>query len=66
MLYEFLLAHRDEIIAAARAKVAARMFPKATSEELRNGVPLFLQQLADALRRSQGPTKEIARSATLR
>jgi signal transduction histidine kinase len=65
MLYDFLLAHRDEIIAAARAKVAARMSPKATSEELRNGVPLFLQQLADTLRRSQGPTEEIGRSATL-
>jgi signal transduction histidine kinase len=65
VLYEFLIAHRDEIIAAARAKVAERRAPQATDEELKNGVPLFLQQLTDTLRRSQGPTEEITKTATL-
>jgi hypothetical protein len=65
MLHEFLVSHRDEIIAAARAKVAERMSPRATDEELKHGVPLFLEQLADALRRSQTADEEIAKSATL-
>ncbi|HLM71577.1 MAG TPA: HAMP domain-containing sensor histidine kinase [Polyangiaceae bacterium] len=65
MLYEFLTAHRDEIIAAARARVAARMSPRLTDEELNRGVPLFLQQLTEALRPSLSSNEEISRSAAL-
>jgi signal transduction histidine kinase len=65
MLYEFLLEHRDAIIAAARTKVAGRMSPRVTDEELKHGVPLFLQQLAETLRLSLGTNEEISKSATL-
>jgi signal transduction histidine kinase len=65
MLYEFLTAHRDEIIAAARARVAARMSPRPTEEELNHGIPLFLQQLTETLRASLSSTEEISKSAAL-
>jgi signal transduction histidine kinase len=53
MLHEFLTLHREEIIARTRRKVAARDAPWATEAEMENGVPLFLDQLADTLRREQ-------------
>jgi signal transduction histidine kinase len=53
MLHEFLTLHRDEIIERTRAKVATRMAPRPTEAELENGVPLFLEQLAETLRREQ-------------
>jgi len=62
MLHEFLTLNRDEIIARARAKVAARPAPRPTEEELNNGVPLFLSQLGETLRLSTGGD-EMARSA---
>lgn len=70
MLHEFLIRHRDEIIARTRAKVAERTAPVPTHGELKHGVPLFLQQLADTLRREQEtaarPTsEEMVRSASL-
>jgi len=49
MLREFISANRGEILARTRAKVAARPAPRATLDELKNGVPLFLNQLVDAL-----------------
>jgi signal transduction histidine kinase len=49
MLHEFISANRGELIARTQAKVAARLAPKATEDELRNGVPLFLDQLVEAL-----------------
>ena len=53
MLHEFLTLHRDEIIARTRQKVATRAAPRPTEAELEHGVPLFLSQLADTLRREQ-------------
>lgn len=50
MLSEFLATHREAIIANSRAKVAARLAPRATSVELETGVPLFLDQLIETLR----------------
>ncbi len=52
MLVEFLSAHREEILAGARLRVTARMAPVATAAELANGLPAFLDQLGDALRRA--------------
>lgn len=49
MLYEFLREHRQTIIERARVKVAARLTPQATDEELQHGVPLFLDQLIEIL-----------------
>jgi signal transduction histidine kinase len=50
MLHEFIAMHRDEIIRRCRAKVAARPMPPPTTVELDHGVPVFLDQLGDALR----------------
>jgi signal transduction histidine kinase len=65
MLYEFLTANLDEIIARARATVAKRIAPRPTDEELKNGVPLFLRQLIETLRLSLSSRDEMAKSATL-
>ena len=51
MLHEFLTLHREEIIALTRQKVACRTVPQPTPEEVEHGVPLFLDQLVDTLRR---------------
>jgi signal transduction histidine kinase len=50
MLDDFLLSHREAILASARARVASRPSPKPTEADLANGVPAFLDQLGDALR----------------
>ncbi|MEP6832167.1 MAG: HAMP domain-containing sensor histidine kinase [Gemmatimonas sp.] len=49
MLYEFVAKNRLQIIARTRAKVALRSSPSVTDHELQNGVPLFLDQLVEAL-----------------
>ncbi len=51
MLHEFVTTYRDAIITKAREKLTARPWPAATPVELENGVPLFLNQLSDTLRR---------------
>jgi signal transduction histidine kinase len=65
MLYEFITAHREEIIARTRAKVAKRFAPKPTKEELKSGVPLFLDQIVETLQRPASvPPGTMDRSAT--
>ncbi|HMF61315.1 MAG TPA: sensor histidine kinase [Vicinamibacterales bacterium] len=49
MLYEFVITYRDDIIKKAREKLTARPWPSASANELENGVPLFLGQLAETL-----------------
>jgi signal transduction histidine kinase len=49
MLEKFIRTNRDAIIERARARVAARTAPTPTDVELANGVPVFLDQLGDAL-----------------
>jgi signal transduction histidine kinase len=51
MLSDFIASHRQDLIALTRAKVAKRMAPSPTELELSNGVPIFLDRLASALRR---------------
>lgn len=63
MLHDFLAANRDEIIAMARSKVAARWAPQATTLELQDGVPLFLEQLIEALRMSAADHPAMVTSA---
>lgn len=63
MLYEFIAANRDEIILRCRAKVATRSVPPATPAETDHGVPVFLDQLQEALRRGEITSPEIGRSA---
>ena len=50
MLYEFLGENRDELITRCKAKVAKRPAPRASNEELKHGIPLFLDQLIQTLR----------------
>lgn len=64
MLHEFITAHRAEIVERCRARIASRPVPRATDEELEYGVPLFLDQLADTLRRAlAGSNPAIGESA---
>ncbi|HEU4580207.1 MAG TPA: HAMP domain-containing sensor histidine kinase [Polyangiaceae bacterium] len=50
MLDDFLTTQREAIIAHAKARVAQRTCPKPSNIELTNGIPIFLDQLGDALR----------------
>jgi hypothetical protein len=49
VLHEFLTSHREELITRCRSKAGQRDSP-AGSSELAHGVPLFLEQLVEALR----------------
>jgi len=46
VLNDFIAAHRQELIERTRSKVALRPAPNPSSDELENGVPLFLTQLS--------------------
>ena len=63
MLHEFIAANRDEIIRRCRAKVASRAIPPSTATEIDHGVPVFLDQLRNALRLGETTSPEISRSA---
>jgi signal transduction histidine kinase len=63
VLHEFIAVHRAEIIRRCRAKVAARSMPPPTEAEIDHGVPVFLDQLQDALRLGQITSPAIAGSA---
>ena len=63
MLHDFLAENRAEIIARARSMVAARWAPQATTSELQDGIPLFLEQLIETLRLSMQPNPAMATSA---
>jgi signal transduction histidine kinase len=65
VLHEFLTTNTQEIIARTGAKVAARTSPVPTDDQLKNGVPLFLSQLIDRLRRATTSSSAIEESATL-
>src|SRR5690349_12314842 len=66
MLSDFLTNSRDQIVEAARRRVAARRYPVASSAELESGVPLFLDQLGEILRleASSAPSSDAAIGAT--
>jgi signal transduction histidine kinase len=49
----FLLNNRDELIARCKAKVAERPRRAATTAQLANGIPLFLEQLTRTLQAEQ-------------
>jgi signal transduction histidine kinase len=50
VLADFVNANRAAIIEMTQARVASRKCPEPTTVELRNGIPVFLEQLGDALR----------------
>lgn len=53
MLHEFLSKNREELIRRCRQKAARRAAPDALDETTDRGVPLFIEQLVDTLRREQ-------------
>jgi hypothetical protein len=63
MLHDFIARHRDEIVIRCRAKVATRSVPPPTDVEIDHGVPVFLDQLADALRLGESTSGDISRTA---
>ena len=66
MLQEFIELNREEIIKRCRTKVATRSVPPPTDAEINHGVPLFLDQLVDALRSGGAKVNsDISRSAVL-
>jgi signal transduction histidine kinase len=60
MLHEFIGLNREEIIRRCRAKATVR---PSTQAQIDHGVPVFLDQLADALRLGLSSSAEIGRSA---
>ena len=52
MLRNFIAAHQVKILARARLRVAARNTPLATDAGLTHGLPAFLDQLCEALRKA--------------
>ena len=64
MLHEFISANRAEIIRRCRATVATRPVPPPTLAEIDHGVPVFLDQLANALRLGLQSSPEIDETAT--
>jgi signal transduction histidine kinase len=52
ILRAFIKAHRDEILNRVRLRVAMRNAPVATDSELTHGLPVFLDQLGEALHRA--------------
>jgi signal transduction histidine kinase len=63
MLNEFITLNREEIITRCRAKVAVRSIPPATESEINHGVPMFLDQLVDALQTVSMANTAIDRTA---
>jgi hypothetical protein len=68
MLCDFIATHREAILDRARARVVTRGAPPATEVELTHGLPAFLEQLLEALRRAEVHEvvnhEQIERSAT--
>ena len=65
MLHDFLTANRDELIRRCKAKVGGRDAPAAAASELKRGVPSFLDQLGEALRRRQADRSPSTAAASM-
>ena len=50
MLFEFIVANREDIIRRTGERVRGRAWPSVSSREIEHGVPLFLTQLSETLR----------------
>ena len=53
MMHEFLSAHKSELIFRCREKVATRPFRGATPQQLKSGIPIFIEQLIQTLQVEQ-------------
>jgi signal transduction histidine kinase len=58
MLLDFISENRAELILRTQAKVRTRPAPRATPEEVDNGVPLFLTQFTKLLAGTNGNSSE--------
>lgn len=63
MLHEFIAVNREEIIRRCRGKVVTRSLPSPTAAAIDHGVPVFLDQLVDALRLGLLSSPDIGTSA---
>ena len=63
MLQDFLALNRDEIIRRCKAKVASRSTAPSEEAAIDHGVPMFLDQLGDALRHEVISSVEISNTA---
>ncbi len=52
ILRDFISEHHDEILARARLQISTRSLPPATDVALTTGLPLFVEQLREALLRA--------------
>ena len=64
MLHDFLTANQADLIERCRSKVVHRSEPKATSAELRRGIPIFLEQLTKTLRVEQTSEPMLSRKVS--
>lgn len=64
MLHHFIEANRGEIIERCRAKAASRLVTPLTGAAMEHGVPVFLDQLANAMKLGLNTSPEINRSAS--
>jgi len=64
MLHQFLNDNRAEILLRSRARVAQRLAPKPTEDELTLGIPLFLDELAAILTGKDSAEKKLDEDAT--
>jgi signal transduction histidine kinase len=66
MMHDFLTNNSNELVKRCRAKVAERPARGATTTQLANGVPMFLDQLIRTLRAEQidQPARSVAISGT--
>jgi len=65
MLHDFISLNRASIIERCRVKAASRLSPTPAESELDEGIPLFLEEVVDALRHQDRPRSEVGRSAAL-
>jgi len=63
VLHHFIEANRGDIIERCRAKAASRLVTPLTGAAMEHGVPVFLDQLANALKFGLTTSPEINRSA---
>ena len=63
MLHEFIAVNREEIIRRCKVRVATRSVAPPPTRAIDHGVPVFLDQLVDALRLGLTSSPEIGRSA---
>jgi signal transduction histidine kinase len=65
VLQEFIAANRDEIVARCTAQATTRLVPLSHTDEINNGIPVFLGQLENTLRLGSASSRDIGPSATM-